>query len=406
MPGREPLILALNAGSSSIRFAVFGAGAPPHRLWSGKLDRVGRADAHLALQGSVVGPTAALPPGDGSPAASARWLVHWLLGRLPGTALRAVGHRIVFGSDASGPRWLDDGLLRTLQSAEAFDPEHLPLELELIRVVREQRPDLAQLACFDTSFHHDLPLVAQMLPIPRRYHERGVRRYGFHGLSYEHLMQALAKAGDPAARKGRVVLAHLGNGASVAAVHDGHSIDTSMALTPVAGLVMGSRSGDLDPGLFGFLARTEKMSLGQFSTLINHESGMLGISQLSADMRELLRLQASDHRAAQAVEAFCYQARKWIASMVAALGGIDVLVFSGGIGENVPEIRRRICDGLGFLGLDIDQVRNEAGEPVLSSAASSVRVRVIAADEELMIAHSLIRAMQSRPVMSGDPQEK
>lgn len=293
-----------------------------------------------------------------------------------------------------------------MQAAERFDPEHLPLEVELIRLVRERRPGLAQLACFDTAFHHDLPLVAQVLPIPRRYHERGVRRYGFHGLSYQSLMQALALAGDPAARQGRVVLAHLGNGASVAAVRDGRSIDTSMALTPVAGLVMGSRSGDLDPGLFGFLARTEQMSLSQFNAMINHESGMLGISGLSADMRELLALQTSDHRAAQAVEAFCYQARKWIASMAAALGGIDALVFSGGIGENVPQIRARICEGLGFLGVVVDQARNQSGEPLISPATSSVRVRVIAADEEQMIAHSLMRAMESRPVESGDQQEK
>lgn len=395
MPGREPLCLALNAGSSSIRFAVFAAEAPLERLWTGKLDRLGRSDTGLSVQGAAVAPPVTGTPGDGSPASAARWLVGWLLDQLPEPALQAVGHRIVFGSDAPEPQWLDEALLRRLQLAEAFDPEHLPLELELVRTVSELRPGLSQLACFDTAFHHDLPLVAQMLPIPRGYHERGVRRYGFHGLSFEFLMQSLVQIGDPAARQGRVVLAHLGNGASVAAVRDGRSVDTSMALTPVAGLVMGSRSGDLDPGLFGYLARTEHMTLAQFNAMINHESGMLGISGLSADMRELLTLQASDPRAAHAVEAFCYQARKWIAAMAAALGGLDVLVFSGGIGENVPEIRRRICDGLGFLGVDFDQARNQAGEPLVSTARSAVRVRVIATDEEQMIAHALSRARQS-----------
>ena len=202
-------------------------------------------------------------------------------------------------------------------------------------------------------------------------------------------LHALAMLSKEEAVAWPVVLAHLGNGASVAAVRDGRSIDTSMALTPAAGLVMGSRSGDLDPGLFGFLARTEQMTVEQFANLINRESGMLGISELSADMRELLQLAPRDERAAQAVEVFCYQARKWIAAMAAALGGIDLLVFSGGIGENVPVVRERICDGLGFLGVGVDHARNQAGEPIISPDPADVRVRVIATDEELMIAQQV-----------------
>jgi len=389
--GRAEVILTLNAGSSSIRFAVYGAAHPVQRSWSGKLDQLGRPGAKLIVQG---GPAAPPVPAScvGEFSATARWLVDWLLERLPADALCAVGHRVVHGFTASEPQWVDEALLQRLHALEPYDPEHLPLELELIQVVRERRPELAQLACFDTAFHHDLPLVAQMLPIPRRYHARGVRRYGFHGLSFQHLVEALRHIGDPAVSQGRAVLAHLGNGASVAAVRDGCSIDTSMALTPAAGLVMGSRSGDLDPGLFGFLARTEQMSLAQFSNLINRESGMLGISELSADMRELLQFAARDERAAQAIEAFCYQARKWIAAMAAALGGIDLLVFSGGIGENVPAIRERICDGLGFIGVGVDHARNQAGEPVISPDLSDVRVRVIATDEELMIAQSVMRS--------------
>ena len=386
--GRAEAILTLNAGSSSIRFAVYEAAYPVRRSWSGKLDQLGRTDAKLLVQGAAAAPPVpACCAGDLS--ATARWLVDWLLDRLPVDALRAVGHRVVHGFTASEPQWVDEALLQQLHALEPYDPEHLPLELQLIQEVRERRPELAQLACFDTAFHHDMPLVAQMLPIPRRYHARGVRRYGFHGLSFQHLMEALRHIGDPAASEGRVVLAHLGNGASVAAVRDGRSIDTSMALTPAAGLVMGSRSGDLDPGLFGFLARTEQMTVEQFANLINRESGMLGISELSADMRELLQLAPRDERAAQAVEVFCYQARKWIAAMAAALGGIDLLVFSGGIGENVPVVRERICDGLGFLGVGVDHARNQAGEPIISPDPADVRVRVIATDEELMIAQQV-----------------
>jgi acetate kinase len=232
-----------------------------------------------------------------------------------------------------------------------------------------------------------MPAVARRLPIPRRLEARGVERYGFHGLSYAYLMEELRRL-DPPAAGGRVVLAHLGNGASLAAVRGGRSLDTSMGFTPASGLVMSTRSGDLDPGLAYYLARSEGLSPAGFQKLVTREAGLLAVSGTSSDVRDLLAREARDPRAAEALELFCYQARKWIGAYAAVLGGLDALVFAGGIGENAPPLRQRICQGLGFLGIELDSKRNRAGGPLISSRKSSVRVRVIRTDEELMIARS------------------
>ena len=240
-----------------------------------------------------------------------------------------------------------------------------------------------------------MPQVATLLPIPRRYADRGIRRYGFHGLSYTYLMQELARIGDPAAARGRAILAHLGSGASLAAVLDGVCIDTSMGFTPTAGLVMGTRSGDLDPGLMGYLATSEPMSAEELQTMVNHESGLLGISQTSADVRDLLEREQQDTRAAEALAIFCYQARKWIGSFAAVLGGVDTLVFSGGIGENAAPLRRRICEGLGFLGIRIDDAANDAHAERISPAGGTVTVRVIRTDEESVIAAQTRQLLKS-----------
>jgi acetate kinase len=248
-------------------------------------------------------------------------------------------------------------------------------------------------ACFDTAFHRTMPRAATLMPIPRRYEAVGVRRYGFHGLSYEFLMEELARLGDRAATKGRVILAHLGNGASLAAVRSGKSIDTSMGFTPTAGLVMSTRTGDLDPGLVSYLARTERMSAAKFQKMVNHESGLLGVSGTSSDVRDLLAKEASDARAAEAVALFCYQAKKWIGSFAAALGGLDTLVFAGGVGENAPLVRARICEGLAFLGIELNARRNAKNAPLISMDRGRVAVRVIRTDEELMIARSVLRVL-------------
>jgi acetate kinase len=304
-----------------------------------------------------------------------------------------IGHRVVQGMQHTEPEVVTPALLGELHRLTPYDPDHLPREMELIEAFRRRHPTLAQVACFDTTFHRCMPRVAKLLPIPRRYETKGVQRYGFHGLSYAYLMEELARLGEAAATSGRVILAHLGNGASMAAVRNGKSIDTSMGFTPTSGLPMSTRSGDVDPGLVGFLAHTEHMSPAQFEHMVNRESGLLGVSEISPDVRDLLAKEAVDVRAAEAITLFCYQAKKWLGAFAAALGGLELLVFAGGIGENAPLIRERICEGLGFLGVELDGQRNAKNAPLISPETSRVKVRVIRTDEELMIARSVARIL-------------
>jgi acetate kinase len=303
-----------------------------------------------------------------------------------------VGHRVVHGMKHSKPEWVTPKLLAELRRIIPYDPDHLRREIGLIETFLKRHPKLPQVACFDTAFHRSMPKVAKLLPIPRRYAAKGVERYGFHGLSYAYLMEELGRL-DPAAAKGRVILAHLGNGASLAAVRNGKSIDTSMGFTPTGGLVMSTRTGDLDPGLIYYLERTEHINIVQFQQMVNHKSGLLGVSGTSSDLRDLCASEATDVRAAEAVELFCYQARKWIGSFAAALGGLDTLVFAGGISENASSVRNRICRELGFLGIKLNSKRKAKHAPLISTDAGRVKVRVIRTDEELMIARSLCRVL-------------
>jgi acetate kinase len=389
-------VLAINGGSSSIKFAVFDAGAALQRRLVGSVDRAGSPDARLSFR--VTEPGAAEHGQIDIPAhrSASTFLIDWIESRPEFAAVRVVGHRLVHGLQHNEPAPVTPELLRELQDIQPFDPEHLPLEIELIEAFRQRHPRLAQVACFDTAFHRGMPRVARLLPVPRRLEREGVQRYGFHGLSYAYLMGELARLGDPAATAGRVVLAHLGSGASMAAVRDGRSIDTSMGFTPASGLPMGTRSGDLDPGLFSFLARSERMSAAQFDHMANHDSGLLGVSETSADVRELLQREAGDPRAAEALALFCYQAKKLIGAYAAALGGIDTLVFSGGIGEHAPLIRERICANLDFLGIRLDPQCNAGNAAVISSGTATVVVRVIRTDEESMIARASVAQMALR----------
>ena len=389
-----PCVLTINGGSSSIRFAVYEAGGPPQRGLSGKIDRIGLSGTNLTFKG----PARKQPESRNLAAAdhksAANSLVDWLEKQNGFESVRAVGHRVVHGMRHTAPELVTRDLLDELHRLRPYDPDHLPREIELIETFRQRYPKLPQVACFDTAFHHTMPRVAKLLPIPRRFDAKGVQRYGFHGLSYAFLIEELARVAGAQAAHGRVILAHLGNGASLAAVRGGQSLDTSMGFTPTAGLPMSTRSGDLDPGLAPYLARTEQVTTKQFYDMVNHESGLLGVSETSSDMRDLLSRETGDVRAAEAVALFCYQAKKWIGSFAAALGGLDTLVFSAGIGENCPSIRARICDGLGFLGIELDQTRNAENAEVISTAAGRVAVRVIRTDEELMIARSVIRVLR------------
>jgi acetate kinase len=385
-------ILALNAGSSSIRFGLFDTSDQLAGKLRGKLDLSGVSGGSLTVNGEAI--EAFLPSNDASRPSSAERLFDWLEVLPEFAAVQSVGHRVVHGMQYSVPEKVTPELIADLRRNVPFDLQHLPLEIELMEAISRRCPALPQVACFDTAFHRSMPRVARVLPIPRRYEALGVRRYGFHGLSYEFLMQELARLDVPAAKNGRVILAHLGNGASLAAVRNGQCIDTSMGFTPASGLVMGTRSGDLDPGVISFLARSEKMSVQQFEEMTNHASGLLGISEISADMRQLLACEPMDLRAAEAVAIFCYQIRKWIGSFAAVLGGLDVLVFAGGIGENLPEIRHRICEDLTFLGVTLSEPRNTANAQCISTDGSRAAVHVIRTDEELVIAQSTRRTLE------------
>jgi acetate kinase len=391
MKPANPYILAINGGSSSIKFALYSIAEPLERGLHGKVDRIGSSGMNLTF----TDPTGKEEKNRTFPAndykSAANLVIDWLEEQTGFESMQAVGHRVVHGMQHTAPELVTKELLDELHRIGPYDSEHLPGEIELIEAFRRRHPKLPQVVCFDTAFHRDMPRVAKLLPIPRRYEAKGVQRYGFHGLSYAYLMEELVRLGEPAATNGRVILAHLGNGASMAAVREGKSIDTSMAFTPASGLVMSTRSGDLDPGLVSFLARTEQMSPAQFQTMVNHESGLLGVSETSSDMRDLLARERDDVRAAEAVALFCYQAKKWIGAYAATLGGLDALVFAGGIGENAATIRARICEGLGFLGLELNESRNAAYADVISADASRVKVRIIRTDEELMIARSVCR---------------
>lgn len=392
MKPADKRILTINGGSSSIKFALFTADDSLRRILAGSIERIGSSEAVMQVKGQDPADnfSRSVPARDHTAAVAI--LMDWIEEHLGQEALTAVGHRVVHGGPKySEPQRITAEMVEELHRLSPFDPEHLPEEILLTEAFHRRFPDLPQVACFDTAFHHDLPRVARLLPIPRRYEAQGVRRYGFHGLSYAFLMGELARLAGTEAAQGRVILAHLGNGASLAAVRDGKSVDTSMGFTPTAGVPMSTRSGDLDPGLLWYLACTEGLDAKRFNEMVNHESGLLGVSETSSDLRDLLERETQDVRAAEAVALFCYQVKKWIGAFAAALGGVDTLVFAGGIGENASVVRGRICEGLEFLGIELAEKRNAESAGVISAAASRVTVRVIHTDEELMIARSVWR---------------
>jgi acetate kinase len=387
-------VLTINGGSSSLKFALFEEKESLSRILTGKFEQIGRPNALFTVKDLKTGRKWEKNVAVRDHAACVG-LLREVLSEADAISISVISHRIVHGGMHFGePRFVDEKVMAGLRDLRPFAPEHLPAEIALITEFARHYPGTQQVACFDTAFHHSMPHVSQILPIPRRYYEQGVRRYGFHGLSYSYLMRELERV-DPEAAHRKVVLAHLGNGASMAAVKEGRSIDTTMAFTPAAGLVMNTRSGDLDPGLVAFFARTEQMTAEQFDEMVNKRSGLAGVSEVSPDTRELLAREGNDVRAAEAIELFCYQARKWIGALSAALNGLDTLIFSAGIGENSPVIRERICAGLEFLGVELDPVANKANSPIISKTGGTVTVRVIPTDEELCLAESAVELMRS-----------
>ncbi|MBO0930304.1 acetate/propionate family kinase [Fibrella aquatilis] len=386
MPPKEPHILSLNGGSSSIKFAIFRVADTLVRELHGQIDRIGMPGSSMTVTNAATRQSSQLDVAAPDQAAAVTYLLNWLEQQPIFEFVAAVGHRVVHGMHHVDPELITPELLIDLRRVTSLDPDHLPAEIALIDAMQQRHPTLPQVACFDTAFHQNMPHVAQLLAIPRRFEAQGIRRYGFHGLSYAYLLGELTHLAGTAAAEGRVIVAHLGSGASLAAVHGGKGIDTTMGFTPTGGLPMGTRPGDLDPGVMAFLMQSEQMTPGQFNQFINHDCGLLGLSETSADMRDLLANQANDSRAAAAVSLFCYQTKKAIGAFAAVLNGLDTLVFSGGIGEQSPEIRHRICHGMAYLGIKLNIQRNEENASIVSTDDSRVTVWVIPTDEELMMA--------------------
>ncbi len=377
-------ILTINAGSSSIKFALFRDNEVPSQLIRGKIDRIGLPGAVLEyIDETGVLTRNEIPVSDTEEAIS---ILHSFLDEhIDFDRLSAVGHRIVHGMNREAHALVTEGLIAELKEIKTIDQEHLPLEISLMENFQKSYPQLMQVACFDTVFHHNLPAVSRLLPLPRRFEEMGVRRYGFHGLSLAYVMEELKRI-DPAKADGKVIVLHLGSGVSVTAIEDGKSTDTSMGFTPTGGMLMGSRSGDLDPGALWYVMKNENLSLDDMSRMVNKESGLIGVSETSSDMYDLLQIESTDSRAKEAIALFCYEAKKRIGSYAVALGGVETIIFTGGMGEKAPLIRARITEGLEFLGVLLDESRNQAGDGVISAVSSTVCVRVMHINEELMIA--------------------
>lgn len=391
----ERIILTLNAGSSSLKFALFSAIRNPRRLWSGEIDRIGLPNAGFRLRDTRK--TIVIDkPGEISSHEIALTRLLTAIAGLPGSLdLVAVGHRVVHGGpECDCPKRVTPALTARLRRLTSLAPLHIPPNLAGIDAVLATRPDLLQVACFDTSFHHDIPRMARMTALPRAFTESGVRRYGFHGLSYEYIMEALQKDGVNTGAE-RIIIAHLGNGASMAAIWGGHPVETTMGFSTIAGLPMGTRCGDLDPGILLYLMREEGMTADEISDLLYNQSGLLGISGLSRNMQDLL--DSREEAASEAVNYFCYQARLQLARLTGALGGLDRLVFTGGIGENSAGVRGRICAELGYLGISLDSAANKTGTGVISKPGARVTVEARATDEEKMIARHVAAKLAADP---------
>jgi acetate kinase len=386
MPDRTQHILAVNTGSSSLKISVYALAQDERRLLSGLVDRIGSPSGRLRLSDAQGKPLLDQASGVSDHGAALNTLLDWARQRFPDFRLDGVGHRVVHGGmHYREPRQVTPELLTALRELIPIAPEHLPQAVQTMEAACGAFPDLPQVACFDTSFHRHMPRLAQLFPLPRKLADEGVVRYGFHGLSYEYILQEMHVVAPKEAR-GRLIIAHLGNGASMAAVRDGVGIDTTMGFTPTGGLMMGTRCGDLDPGALLHLLMQRGRTPAELHEMVNRESGLLGVSGISADMRDLLTREATDAAAAEAVALFCYQARKFVGALTAALGGLDSLVFTGGMGEHAPAIRQRIADGLEYLGIRIDPRRNEAHAPIVSAEGSPVTVRVLPTNEDLMLA--------------------
>jgi acetate kinase len=393
-------VLTLNIGSSSLKAALYEVGPADDGVlpaFAAHAERLGSPHSRMSVQDAQGATLFATEQGLSDHPMALQTLLGWL--REQGeSGFTVVGHRVVFGGQQySEPQLITDDLVASLDALAHFDPLHMPQALNVIAYMRQEYPRVAQVACFDTAFHRTMPQEARLYGLPYALADAGVIRYGFHGLSCESILLQL-RAIDPAAAEGRVIIAHLGAGASMTAARNGVSLDTTMGFTPTGGLVMGTRSGDLDPELVLYLLEERKLGAAALRRLFTAEAGLLGVSGVSGDMRDLLEQSATNPRAAAAVTLFCYQARKYLGALAAALGGLETLVFTGGIGERAVEVRERICADLGFLGVNVDPARNAANAAIISAEGSPVTIRVMQSDEDRMIARHTYRLMQAGKV--------
>jgi acetate kinase len=391
-------ILTINSGSSSLKCALHQMGRGEKLLLSAHIQRIGLKDSLFHIEAAdgatLVSEKRELPDHDAALGA----LLGWFQSDEPGRQLDAVGHRVVHGGLAyTQPSIVNRQLLTTLEEMVPLAPDHLPQELRAIRAVSRSFPNLRQVACFDTAFHRHMPRLAQIYALPRGLSDEGIIRYGFHGLSYEYIMQELKEKAGARVANGRLIIAHLGNGASMAAVHHGTGVDTTMGFTPTSGLVMSTRSGDLDPCIILYLLREKGLDVSSVNGLVNERAGLLGLSGVSADMKDLLAEEATNPQAAEAVALFCYQARKFLGALCTVLGGLDTLVFTGGVGENAAQVRERICEGMEFVGIRLDPVHNRANASIISRDESPTTVRVMKTNEELMIARHTYALVRGTP---------
>lgn len=394
MEQQTAVILTINCGSSSLKFALFHE-TDLSLVSSGNIRDIGKEssiilkDASGQLTEEVKQPVASLDD-------AVQTVIQLIRESFVPYKVQAIGHRIVQGGqDHFLPEKVTGSLLDYLEQLIPLVPSHLPPELTAIRAFETAYPDIPQVLCYDTAFHKDMPFAAKHFALPRYLWDKGIIRYGFHGLSYEYIFQQLQQ-NVPQAATGRTIMAHLGNGASMAVVHNGKSLDTTMGLTPAGGLVMSTRSGDIDPGVILYLLK-EKHFIGEraLNELLNKQAGLKGVSDGASDIQTLLEQENSDPKAAEALNLFCYQAKKYIGALAAAAGGIDTLVFTGGIGEHAPQIRERICEGLAFLGIQLDTTANEQAKEIISVDDAPVTIRIIPANEEIIIAQHTQQWLQS-----------
>jgi acetate kinase len=377
--GSEQTILCLNVGSSSCKFSLYQRGGK--LVAAGEVERIGLTGGVLRMQAGD-GKTIAEDKRDYPDPRHAIEALFDAMKREAVPEAAAVGHRVVHGGARHvAPERVTPALMADLERLIPFAPNHLPGAIAGMQSIASRFPDLPQVACFDTAFHRKMPQVAERFALPSAFYDEGLRRYGFHGISCEYVMYALGPS-----RPARIVIAHLGNGASMTAVRDGVGIDTSMGLTPTGGFMMGTRTGDLDPGVLLYLINVKRLDARQLEELVSRRAGLLGVSGISSDMKTLLDRRATEPAASIAIEMFCYQLRKQIGAFAAALGGLDLLVFTGGIGERAPAIRAEVCAGLGHLGIALDPALNAANAETISQGSASCTVRVILTNENLMIA--------------------